>query len=62
MSKTKTVVLEYLRHYDRREHVYRVLQVTDNVDLTPGTILERDKVKELCEFPKWKVTIKQPNK
>ena len=36
---------------------YRVEQVTDSVEYTPGQYLERKVVDELCHSRDWKVTI-----
>ena len=58
--KTKTIILESLRHPDDdgKPQRYLVKQVTDSVEFCPGQVLARVIVHNLCSSKNWKVTIK----
>jgi hypothetical protein len=67
MAKIPTITLS---HYQQVRHspsaatlvdLYRVAKVTDSVDYTPGDILEKPAVKDLCENSSFKVTIFSDN-
>lgn len=48
-------------HFDKPETKegkgYKVGKVTDSVEFTPGDIITRQQVDELCSAKDWKVTI-----
>jgi ribosomal protein S17 len=58
--KTITVIPGYA-HPDKLETKegkgYKVNKVTDSVEFTPGDILTRKEVDELCQSKEWKVTV-----
>ena len=60
--KTMTIKLQATQTMDNSRSdgwrpVWLVEQVTDSIEFTPGQMLERTKVDELCAAPRWKVTI-----
>ena len=62
MSKIKTIKLEATQTMDNKNAtgwrtVWGVLQVTDSTEYTPGLLLEKASVDELCAAKNWKVTV-----
>jgi len=52
--KTKTIKLT---QESDNKLIYRIEQVTDSVEFTPGDFLKKDEVERLCRANNWKVTI-----
>lgn len=59
-KKTATIRLSFLRSgFNKNAPQYQVEQVTDSTAFSPGDILERAKVDELCVDQRWKVTVQR---
>ena len=63
--KIKTIILTAYPCYipfsepNKQVPAWRVEQVTDSIEFTPGDMLRKDVVDDLCASSMWKVTIKK---
>jgi hypothetical protein len=56
-TKTVTVSAGWYNHADAAQRLYKVEKVTDSVELTPGEMLFKKQVEDLCCSREWKVTV-----
>jgi hypothetical protein len=63
-DKIKTIALETFEQIDpeggppyKMRQAWRVMKVTDSIEFTPGAILLKPQVDQLCAATDWKVTI-----
>lgn len=53
MAKPKNITL---KHNLLDEH-YTVVKLTNSVDYRPGQVLKKTEAKDLCDSPRWNVTV-----
>jgi len=61
--KAKTITLSHPHLADDgsdtvgRPTNYRVERITDSLEFSPGQLLKKSEAAELCDSPRWKVTV-----